>query len=187
MLEIEKMERDVMHKVLKVENIFKIPYDPDMQITFTENTEDEPFQKELKERAQLIKDMELSEHKNEINKTLSIIDTVQKWSNYIFKIFTNNSSYQYITIEDIENNKIIDNIDNIYFSDNRVNKNYYKLQKDINMFQHNQTYSIIQYILYCYKHLKKNGSCIFTISIPNIYLIHLLYFLTFIFYIFYEL
>ena len=177
MSEIEKMEKDVIHKVLKVDNFFKIPYDPNMKIEFTENMEDEPFQKELKERIQLIKDIDTLEDKNDIYKTFRKIDIIKYWANLIFNNFTNNSKYEYISIEDIKNNKKIEEVDNIYYG--LVEHSY---DKEKNM--KNKKYFInliIQSILYSYQNLKKNGSCVFLISIPNIFMINILYFLTFIF------
>lgn len=176
------IEKTIIKKISKIDNFFIIPSINSFEITFDKKYEEEPFQKELNERSELFKNIEDQDNKDKIKNVLHKTLVGHSYSKYLFKIFTNNEKYMIIKNEDfnIDNHKEYDNIS--YVIDNKKNLNKYLKQKNnIKKYKNILVYNIFQCILFSYKHLKKEGSCYFLISIPNNQIIYLLYFLSLIF------
>lgn len=184
---MNKIEKNIIHKVLKVKNIFKMPENENMKITFEKTYQEEPFQKELDQRVQLLKDIDKNNKKEKINKVLNLMQSLYGFEKYLFKIFTDNEEYKLITTNDIFINKKKEqkkiNYENIYYGfELKKNSSFYKNQKNnIKKYQNLNVFYIISSILYSYNYLNKNGSCLYKISIPDIHIINTLYYLNFIF------
>ncbi len=185
-MENNKMEKNIIKKIAKVDNLFEFPSSENMQITFDNSYIEEPFQKELKDRVQLLKDIEKSPNKEKINDIFNSVFSTYAYEKYLFKIYTGKFEYDIVYLNDLtKNNDKIKKYENIYFSseyDEFTKYNRYKNQiKNIQISQYFEIKNIFEFILFCYKHLNKNGSVYFRISIPNINIINALYFLTLIF------
>ena len=183
---IDKIEKETISKILKVKNIFKIPKNVNMKIIFEKTYQEEPFQKELDQRVQLLKNINKNNQKEKINKVLNLMQSLHGFEKKIFKNFTNNEEYELITTNDIliekkKQKKI--NYENIYYGfELKKNSSFYKNQKNnIKKYQNLNVYYIISSILYSYNYLNKEGSCLYKISIPDIRIIDTLYYLNFIF------
>lgn len=182
---MEKVEKDIIRKITKVDNIFKIPTSSNMEILFdvNENEVEEPFQKEIKERSELMKILE-----EQPNKDL-IYDVYKKrifkyYAQYIFKIFTGNTYDKHIIVDKESNYKNnIQKYNNIFFSTKTIitKEDYKKMSINMKKYQKNKLIDIVEYIKISYNNLKKNGSCLFNISIPNIYIINAIYYLSYLF------
>ncbi len=179
------MEKNIIKKIAKVDNLFKMPQNDNMKIIFDTSYIEEPFQKELNERVELFKNIEKNPEKEKIKKILyNTSQTTINFEKYLFKIFTNDEKYININTENIYNDnkkyKIYNNI--FYRIDLTKNINKYLKQKNnIKKYKKILVYNIFQCIKYSYKHLLEGGSCYFLISFPNIDIINTLYFLNKIF------
>lgn len=177
---IDKMEKSIIEKVTRVKNIFKMPKNNNLKITFEKTYQEEPFQKELDQRVNLLKNLDKNPLKEKINEilknNLSIDVEINK---HIFKDFTNNEEYINKKYEDLyKDNKKYNNI----FYIKSISKNIYNYQKkNILKYQNIINRDLLQFILNLYKNLNKNGSIIFYISIPNINLINIIYYLSILF------
>lgn len=60
---IDRTEIEIIKKIAKVDNLFEFPSGENLQIIFDCSYIGEPFQKEMTERVQLLKDIEKSPNK----------------------------------------------------------------------------------------------------------------------------
>jgi hypothetical protein len=179
MTDIDKVEKDIIRKITKVDNIFKIPSSKNMELIFEKNNDEEPFQKEMKERSELMKILEEQPNKDKIYDVYKR-RIFEHYAEYIFQIFTNNGYFKNIILNNNNYKKNINKYNNINFlPKHTIKKNHYKeMSNNMKKYQKSALIEIIEFIKISYINLKKNGSCLFTISIPNIYIINILYFLT---------
>ncbi len=181
---MDKTEKKIIEKVLKVDNIFKlISNDKKEELIFDKVYQIEPFQKELNERVQLLKDLEKNPEKDKILKAFT--GTIRNWEHFIFKSLSNTVDEIKLDPELLENNHTNKEYSNIYFSlktrSNNKSKTYKSQKKNIKEHQKLTIYYFFQFLLFSYKHLKKGGSCLFMLSIPDAYFVNTLYFLTYLF------
>lgn len=180
---MEKVEKDIIRKITKVDNIFKIPTSSNMEILFdvNENEVEEPFQKEIKERSELMKILEKEDNKNYIYtiiKNKRIIDYYQK---IIFKMLSGDDNYKQIFINNYNKNDI-KKYNNIYFTSFKNIEGQYKMMSNsMTKYYDSTIFKLFECLKLSYKNLNKGGSCLFNISIPNINIINFIYFLTFLF------
>jgi hypothetical protein len=177
---IDKIEKNIIQKVLKVKNIFKMPENKNMKITFEKTYQEEPFQKELEQRVQLLKELEKNPQKDKINQILKNNLSIDNFLKNIFKKFTNNEKY--FTIK-YNNNKANykKNYNNIYYTGLSTFDLYNKQKKNIIKYQDFIIEDLFNFLLYLYKSLNEGGSFLFLISIPNLNIINFIYYLSLLF------
>ncbi len=184
---MDKIEKDVIRKITKLEYVFKIPTIENMELILEKKYLKEPFEKELKERQDLMSILEKSSNKDKIYNIINQLYSQNrdfKLKELIFKIFTGNKHFKHIilnnNINNIQKNIKKNKYENIYFSNIKFLKTeqYKNMATNINKYQYDTVKELFEYIKLSYKYLKKNGSCLFEFSLPNKYLINTLYFLT---------